>query len=234
MLLALAVAALLAGPAAAQRPFPGPGGMGGMIGNSMLLNAEKVQKELKLTDDQIKKIASTRKEIDDKFKEEREKLRDIKDRREQAEKRAELNKKIGEETTKALSGVLKEDQTKRLDQLRLQLMGIGAFSDEKVQKELKVDDDQKADIKKITEDLGKDIQGLFTGGFDPAKMQENMKKMQEMNKEAAAKVVKVLNDTQKKTWKDMTGEPTTLTMQDLFTGIRPPMRDRPPQPEKDK
>ena len=57
------------------------------------------------------------KEIQAKHREDFDKLRDIKDMRERREKTRELTKKVNEETTKALSGVLEEKQTKRLEQV---------------------------------------------------------------------------------------------------------------------
>ena len=60
-LLALTMAAILAVPALAQRPPGGPGGFGGMMGRGgdvAMLQSPDVQKELKITDEQKKKITA--------------------------------------------------------------------------------------------------------------------------------------------------------------------------------
>ena len=52
--------------------------------------------------------------------------------------------------------------------------------------------------------MRQEMQSIFSGGGDP---QENRKKMQTLQKETMEKVSAVLTDDQKKTWKEMTGEP---------------------------
>jgi Spy/CpxP family protein refolding chaperone len=226
MLLTLGVVALVSSPALAQRPQrPQPGGGPGQLTGAALLANKSVQEELKLNEDQTKKIEDTRKAIDDKFKDDRAKLREIRDMTERREKTAELNKKIGEETTKALSGVLKDDQTKRFKQIEYQVMGVRAFSNEDIAKTLKFTDDQKADIKKITEDYQKDMQGLFQPGGN---REEAQKKREELRKSAMEKLTKVLTSDQKKSWEEMTGAPFQIK----FDAPRRPQRDT-ARPQRD-
>ena len=105
--------------------------------------------------------------------------------------------------------------------------GVAIFQDEKIQKELNLTDKQKGEIKDIGEDLRKDMQELGFGGrgggggkpFDPAAMQENMKKMQGLQNEAMAKATKVLDDKQKGELKNILGEKLELTMEDMMSGF---------------
>src|SRR5260370_22515102 len=105
--------------------FRGFGGGGG--GN--LLKNQSVQKELKLTDDQIAKIEAVVKQVDDKFKEKRDTTKKIEDKQQRFEKFGELQKKISSEILKDLSDVLKPDQSKRLKQIQLQLRQSMVFQD---------------------------------------------------------------------------------------------------------
>ena len=181
----------------------GPGGRGG-FGPAGLLQNEGVQKELKLTDDQIKKVQDVAKDIREKHKDDFDKVRSL-DQAERREKMQELTKTVSEETTKALADVLKPEQQKRLKQLTLQREGTRAFSNAEVQMALKLTDEQKDKIKTISSDSEKEMRELFqNAGGD---RQEAGKKMQALHKETQDKVMSVLTEDQKKSWKDLTGEP---------------------------
>jgi hypothetical protein len=126
------------------------------------------------------------------------------------EERAAARKKVNEAEDKALKGVLDDKQMKRLEQIHVQQEGLAAFTqNEDVQKALKLSDDQKDKIKTINEDMRKQMQELRGGGggggrgFNP----EMRQKMQGLQKEATQNAVKVLNDSQKKTYEELTGKP---------------------------
>src|SRR5438128_8514284 len=140
MALAVAVAVFLGVPAFGQF---GPGG--GMRGGAgMLIGNKGVQKELKLSDDQIKKIGEHNKTLEPKRQEAREAFQSG-----DQEKAREIQKEIATETEKLLKETLKPDQQKRLKQIQRQTMGPGAFTDEETAKELKLTDEQKDEIKKV-------------------------------------------------------------------------------------
>jgi hypothetical protein len=203
VLVALTALALLASPAWAQR---GRGrGRGGGGGPEALLGNEGVQKELKLDKDQIEKVTEYAKKATAKRDEFRKEIADLSDD-EKMEKRTAFNKKMNEEGTKFVKGLLKDDQAKRFKQLQLQsrmmFAGPGILIDPEVAKELKLSDSQKDDIKQINEDLQKDIKELFSGGGG----QEAFKKVAGLRKDAMDKSVKLLKDEQKKAWTEMKGK----------------------------
>jgi hypothetical protein len=183
---AVGVAMLLAGPALAQF------GRGG--GGSLATNAS-VQKELKMTDDQIEKAKAAVKDAFGKFKDDRP------GKDATPEQRAEFAKKVGDATHKALADILKPEQIKRLRQIELQQRGP---SDADAQKELKLSDDQKTKIKEIADksrEEGREIFKNAQGNFEEAR-----DKMTKLRKATQEKELAVLSDAQKKQWKDMTGE----------------------------
>ena len=203
-LLIMGLIVCLGGLAQSQQKGKGRGfGFGGG-GPAQLLNNKSVQTELKMTDEQITKAKDLAKEINDKHKDDFAAARAIEDREERGQKMQALNKTVTEEVMKGLPDVLNPDQVKRFKQITVQTQGVRAFSDETVQKELKLTDDQKDKIKTISDDLGQESRSIFQSGGD---FQENFKKVQGLQKEASEKITAVLTDDQKKTWKEMVGEP---------------------------
>src|SRR5262249_38790439 len=134
---------------------------------------------------------------------------------------------VNADTEKALGEVLKPEQTKRLNQIQLQVRGSQAFSDPKVAEALKLTDSQKKDIKTIQEDSQKQIRALFEGGRPGADAREKMTKLR---KETSDKIMDVLNKDQKKSWEELTGKPFTIQR---APGGRRPGGNRPnPSTEK--
>lgn len=207
-ILALALATLLAGPALAQRQRGqgqgqrGPRGPGGL---AALLQNEGVQKELKLDKEQTDKVKEAVQKVQEKYRDDFAKLRDL-NQDERRQKGEELGKAVSEDTLKAVSDILKPDQLARLKQIDLQQAGARALLRPEVQKALALSKEQQENITTILDDAAKQQRDLFQGG----NRQEAQQKMAALRKETMEKVQKVLNDTQKKTWKELTGEPFEL------------------------
>jgi Spy/CpxP family protein refolding chaperone len=194
--------------------FGGPGGPMGMFGRGggsmMLLGAEPVQKELKLTDDQKDKIDQLRQEMRDQIgrggggggfgnfrdmsDEERQKM--FEDMRKRMEERnAESEKKVAE--------ILDAGQSKRLKEIGLWQRGGGALADETVAKELNLSDDQNEQVKTIQEAIGERMQENFQnaqGDFEKLR-EENAKVMKDAEEEYLA----VLTEEQKAKFEAMKG-----------------------------
>jgi hypothetical protein len=198
MLLAAVTAAVIVLPAAAQ--FGGRGG--GFGGPGALLGNAGVQKEIKLTEDQLKKYEEFNKGNESKRQEMREAFMN-----QDREKAQEIQKELAAATEKFVKDTLTADQAKRLKQITRQTMGPNAFTDEEVAKELKLTDEQKEGVKKIVEDLGAQSKEAFSeAGQDPEARQAVFKKIQGFRTEATDKITKMLTADQKKTWKDLTGD----------------------------
>jgi Spy/CpxP family protein refolding chaperone len=203
---AAALACLVAGTVTAQQPGRGgPRGGGFGMGGGNLLTNKSVQQELKLTDEQTKKITTVVDEVRKKHQDDFAALRDL-DQAERREKGAALMQKVSEETKKGLSGILQPEQEKRFKQIELQVQGSRAFTESEVQKALKLTDDQQEKIKTINEDAAKEMREMFQGG-GRGNFQEAQKKMAELRKETLNKIQEVLNSDQKTQWKEMTGTP---------------------------
>lgn len=210
-ILAVTVVALVVNLAPAQqRQGRGRGGFGGL---GQLFNTKEVQKELNLSDDQIDKAKKIAQEVQTKHQEDFQKLQDV-PMEERFGKMMEIAGQVREETLKELGDVLKPEQTKRLKQLIVQQQvnspfggGPRAFLSPDIEKGLKLTDKQKEDIKTMADDYQKQVREMFQGGGGGGFNEETRKKMEDMRKEAMDNVMKVLDDKQKETWKEMTGEP---------------------------
>ncbi len=204
-LLVVGVMALIASPAFAQGR--GQRGFGGG-GAAMLVNNEAVQKELKLTEEQVTKGKEALQEITEKFREEMTKAREL-EGDEQRQKMREIGTKQAEETYAALEKAWKPEQVKRLKQIGVQQQGLQAFMSPAVDKTLKLTDEQKEKVQGLMGEMREETQGLFGGGGDPA---EAMKKMTTIRKEFTTKGVALLTPEQAKEWKDLTGDPFDVPM----------------------
>jgi hypothetical protein len=210
--LALTVVALLCAPALAQRQPGGRGGRGGFGGRGSidsLAQNKSVQDELKVDADQKKKIDDSVAKVKEDLKTDYDKLRQ---RDASEEDRTAARKKTSEAQTKALKDVFKDDQMKRLQQIVRQQEGLRVFQDEDVQSALKLTDDQKSKIKEINEALSKERRELFQGGGGGGggrgqRNPEAITKLRGLEKDAMTNAQKTLTDDQKKTLKDLTGEP---------------------------
>jgi Spy/CpxP family protein refolding chaperone len=202
MVLAFSLVALSTVPAMAQ----GRGGFGMMGGGGgpMLLSNKGVQQELKVTDAQAEKLDALAQELGQKQREEFGKLQDV-PQDERREKMQELSRSINEEMHKSLNGILKSEQTKRFGQIQLQQAGVYAFTTPRVEKELELTADQKSKIRLINEDLAESTREAFRGG--QSDRAAAMQKITQLRKEGMEKATALLTDDQKKSWKDLTGEP---------------------------
>src|SRR6185295_13849738 len=145
---------------------------------------KSVQEDLKLSEEQTKKVT-------DLGAKQREAFRGL-----QGSSRDEWRKKFEEsakETQKSVGEILTPDQAKRLKQIAIQFRGAGAVEDEEVGKALALTDDQKEKLKDLREEMLKSRQ---EGGGDRGAAR----------KKIAEKFQGILTDAQKSKWKELTGE----------------------------
>jgi Spy/CpxP family protein refolding chaperone len=221
------VACLILNSAAmAQQGRGGRGGRGGFGGGgfgggglTFLLQNPQVQKELKLSEDQIAKV----KEVADAARPApgagggRRGGADQTDEQ-RAAAREERQKRTAE-TDKKLTDLLTADQNARLKQVQLWVQGTRALtSNETVAKELSLTDDQKSALKTISDESGKKGQELFTGlgrGASDEQRTKAREQMTALQKETEAECLAVLTDDQKAKFATMKGEKFQLDMTQL-------------------
>ncbi len=202
-IVALGLAALMAGPALAQQGRGGGRGFGGG-GLGMLLGNASVQQELKLDATQIEKAKGVAEKAREKFTASRESLQSLQGE-ERFKKMAELNKEANEEANKSISAFLSKDQVHRLHQIQHQVQGAAAFAEEHVATKLKLTETQKSDIAAIVQASNTEMRSLYQNmQSDP---EGTRAKLAEHRKETLAKVESKLTDQQKTAYKEMLGAP---------------------------
>jgi len=194
----------------------GGGGFGGGMGGGgvgFLLMSPQVQKELKLSEDQVAKIGEINREAFAAFAGGGQRGQNLSD--EERAKRDEERAKRTEENNKKLLAVLDADQTTRVKQIQLWVGGTaGVANNEEAAKELKLTDDQKAAFKAISEEARKKRQELGGGGRggsdeERAKRREQFTSLQ---KDTEAECLAVLTDEQKSQFAKMRGPKFELDM----------------------
>jgi hypothetical protein len=201
---AVLLLAACAGPAWAQveikpiqiKPLPvqpgGPVGIGLADPTLDLLRDKGVQKDLKLTDEQVKKVNDLVQQRADLM----QNLKGVIDLKKLQEAMEGLKKSATDLVTK--------DQAARLAQLRIQAQGPAAFRDPNVVNELKLTDEQKAAaIQAIGEANKKRLQAM--AGMKGASAEEKAKKAGEIQRDAAEDFIKQLSKDQQARWRELVG-----------------------------
>jgi Spy/CpxP family protein refolding chaperone len=204
-------------------PRRGGGGTGGILQN------EKVQSALNLTDDQKEQI----KKIVDEMRSGAGSLRDLS----QEERRAKMQERT-KQLFEKVSGVLNDKQKDRLKQIRVQVAGVAGLIEGDTADALKLTDDQKAKIKEAVEARRKDMREIFqaaTGG----NREEARDKVAKLLKDSDGKVLDILTSEQKEQFQKMQGEKIELPTAggffggQGFGGRRRNQGDNPPQAKPD-
>ncbi|MEX0717805.1 MAG: Spy/CpxP family protein refolding chaperone [Planctomycetaceae bacterium] len=218
---------LIAGSVAdAQQPRQGRQGRGGLggfggIGKIALLQAEQVKTELKITEDQTAKIA----EVATAQREARggrggEGFRGLQDLSadERAARLAELREaaeKAATELDGKLAAILTAEQNTRLDQILVQLQGVRALTDAKVQEKLGLSDEQKT---KITDVLASQREAM--GELRELEREERQAKQEEITKATETALNNVLTTAQQAQLAELKGAAFELDRAQLFPGGR--------------
>ena len=193
-LLAVAAIMLFATQAYAQRG--GGRGFGG--GGLTLLNQKSVQSELKLSEEQTKKVDGLLDEQRSAFAE----LRDL----DPQERRAKLAERVKAQDT-AIAGLLDGDQNKRFKQIAWQQRGAASFGEPEVAEALGLTSEQKDQIMTLECAVSAELRNLFQGGGGGGDREANRKKFQEARAATNEKALGLLSAEQKEKWKALLGEP---------------------------
>jgi hypothetical protein len=217
---------LMAAMAQAQPPGQGRGrgqgfgGFGGFgrgfgMGYGQLVGIEEVQTELKVTEDQktaLEKQADERRAAREQQGQGGRGFGDFQNltEEERNERIAQFRKDAAErekKTREQIATVLDDAQMKRLREIWVQTLGVGALSNEEVAAELKITDLQKEEIADTQQEAGGEMfeklreLGQQQDGDEAAR---NAKR-DELRKEMEEKVLANLNDDQRKQFEAMKG-----------------------------
>jgi type 1 glutamine amidotransferase len=163
---------------------------------AMLVRQETVQKELKLSTDQLKKAE----ELSEKMREKTQGVLALEE-----PERGQKLQALNQENDKALAGILTPEQAKRLKQIVYQQQGTSALATPDVAKALGFSDEQRKRIADISAETGRKARELVQPGAPPD--QATRVKMEALRKAGSEQILAILTDDQRKAWKDLQGEP---------------------------
>lgn len=193
------------------------GGMMGMMGgggmnNLMLLGREDVQEDLGLTLDQKTKLAefTDRQAMMGRFQkvmaDSGMSFEDM--RSEEGRKKMQpMMEKMQAEIQKEVEAVMTPEQNTRLKQIALQFYGYRSVQNKDVAKALEVTDAQKAKIEDLNKKVGEARMALFQKIQNQEITREEMQEKMAKNDEILnAEIGKVLTDSQKAKFTEMSGK----------------------------
>lgn len=181
------------------------------VRNIFVLRTEEVQKELKLTDDQIGQIDDLSIQLQSDALELFSSLQDLSDDERKAEL-PNLMKKFadkGKELQAKVDKFLDPKQAARMKELSLQQRDAEALADEEVITALKLTDDQKKKLTAVrdeaAEKLEEALKPLLGGGGAGGDLGDLRTKMETLRKELSDKALAVLTTQQREQFEKMKG-----------------------------
>ncbi len=186
-------------PASAQEPL-------GYAGAAKLLTSKAVQEELRLSGEQLQKAGQVLRDVGGKYKDSFADLKKL-PMGERLTKYNQLIDEMNTETFKGLKDILDAKQMERLRQLDRREQGPRIFRDPDILKELKLTDEQRAKLTKISLDGFKEIGEIVKANAD--KREEAAKKVAAVQRKTLDEIIGLFTDDQKKVWQKLIGEPPT-------------------------
>ena len=181
-----------------------------MLGPTFLVFHDKVQEELKLSDEQKKKLENqlqdTAEDAEQLFhklfgEEPQEREKELHAYREKAQKNLAA----------FLQGLLQKGQFKRLRQVMLQWDRMLALrGNAEIAKELGITDMQRQQFVEVAQEVQKKFEPLMKEAQEGGKPEEIRTRMIQARKEQVDRIEAILTDAQKKQWKEMLGKPLDL------------------------
>ncbi len=181
------------------------GGMG--MGMTALAKDKGIAADLKLSEDQVKKVEDLDKKMADKRQ---EMMREMRESGGGFEGMREKMQEMTKTTEKELAGIISADQVKRLKQLQLQASEktaglMAALGNPEVADKLGFNAEQKEQLQGFRDDMQKSMREIFQDA--QGDREGAQKKMADYRASMDKKVAKLLSDDQKAKWKEMLGEP---------------------------
>ncbi|HIF01165.1 MAG TPA: hypothetical protein EYG03_25325 [Planctomycetes bacterium] len=181
-----------------------------------LLSLEQVQKEMKLSEEQMTEVQEIVKNLGTEMREQFSTLRSIEDRDQQRTKIIELLDQSDQKVREQLGDVVERPQLTRLYQIRLQVRAVAdSLANSYVSGKLKITDDQKKKLDELNKSAQAEQLELFTSfrGASEEQRSTAFQKLRDIRSKADAAALVVLNAEQKTAFEEMKGEKIELQSQ---------------------
>jgi hypothetical protein len=193
-------------------------GLDGISAEPTLLFIEAVRKELKLTEDQIRKATSVAEEFAQNREQGSAGLRDVvKNGAEQARKRRSLLRELSDAAWSKLKGILSEAQATRLQQLTIRRQGVMALVNPGVHEALKLTDKQKQEFREICQKAMMERPTLrdFLLKNPDSPPEKWWDAVHEVDGRALTRIPEILDPSQRAQWPALFGPPFEFKPADL-------------------
>lgn len=175
------------------------------LGGPFFVSRDKVQEELKLSDEQKQKL---RDKLSDDVQETKKVLNLKGGEREEAVK--SLRQKSYSKLETFLKKTLRTDQLKRFQQLKLQYDTPAIMLQTEIVRELQITDEQREQFMGAVKEMQREIEPLMKKAKSNGNPQEILPKVIKLRLECQGKIESLLSDSQKKQWKAMIGKPFVI------------------------
>ncbi len=180
-----------------------------LLGPASLVFRDKVQADLKLSDEQKKKLEKRLQDTVPGAMQFFQKLGEKKPEEREKELHA-YREKAREKLTAFLEGALQDEQLKRLRQIMLQREGLFALGSAEIVKELELTDRQRQQFLEVVLGMQKKAAPLMKEAQQGARPEEIWPKILKLREEHSRQIENLLSDAQKKQWQKMLGKPLHL------------------------
>ena len=178
-----------------------------VLGGAFVVYRDKVQEELKLSEEQKGKLLQTFPDHLHETKKVFEKVKDLKSAEREKEMQ-EHRQKSDQKLSALLKEVLDAKQLERLSQLQLQQAGAFVLlGRNEAFRKLKITDEQRQRFMAVVQEMQKKIEPLIKEAQSGGDPQEIRPKIMKIRKDHEGKIEALLTDAQKKQWKEMLGKP---------------------------
>jgi hypothetical protein len=189
----------------AQVPDEGPAHLAQALGPAFVVFRDKVQEEIKLSQEQKQKLGERFQETVQDAMQFFQKLDGLKPEAREKEL-GSYREKAQEKLATFLKRTLKLDQLTRLWQLERQQQGLFALGQPEIGKELKISDKQRNQFVAVVQEMERQIQPLMKEAQSGGNPQEIMPKVMKIRQDHEGKIEAILTDSQKKQWQEMLGK----------------------------
>jgi Spy/CpxP family protein refolding chaperone len=208
--LLLSIGALAAPANAQQIPDEARRQLSQVLGGQFMIFRDKVQDELKLSNDQQQKLSEQFGPYVQATMQLFEKIKDL-EPEEREKELQEHRRKSDEKLSAELKGVLDAKQQARLFQLQLQQGGAFALlGQNEAFLKLKITDEQRTKFMEVVQAMEESIQPLIKEAQSGGNPQEIHPKVMKIRKQHEGKIEAILTSEQKKQWKELLGKPFDL------------------------
>jgi hypothetical protein len=181
-----------------------------VLGGAFIIFRDKVQEELKLSDEQKAKLQEKFPEHVQETMKVFDKVKDLKPQ-EREKVMQEHRRKSDQKLTAFLKDVLEDKQRERLFQLQLQQAGAFALlGQNEAFLPLKITEEQRKQFRGVVQDMEKKIQTLIKDAGEDAKPEDILPKVMKLRREHEARIQAILTDAQRSQWKKLLGKPFDL------------------------